>query len=138
MARLHLSTFQVGTPRDRAEGLRIAVTRFPQRGVPKARRAQEGRFDVWFPSIAPSRELLRRYTKGDFLSDPHVRKKFFDAYERELLSGADSRQTLVLLAEIARRMPISVGCFCEDESRCHRSRLRDLIARFASKQARKP
>lgn len=127
--KLKLSTFQIGTPAKRGQGLRIGATRRPPRGVPKSRWRRDGYFDVWLPSIAPSQKLLARFKQH--LDDPAPWRTFFDSYERELLSSASGRQTLELLAEIAKRTPISIGCFCADESRCHRSRLYKLIREFA-------
>ena len=126
-----LSTFQIGTPPKSGQGLRIGATRRPPRGVPKSRWERDGYFDVWLPSIAPSQKLIARF-KRDF-DDPAHRQAFFDSYERELLSNAQGRQTLSLLAKVAKRTPISIGCFCADESRCHRSRLIKLIHRYAYK-----
>jgi uncharacterized protein YeaO (DUF488 family) len=123
---LQLSTFQIGTPPGPDEGLRIAVTRRPQRGVKTTDLAHVGRFDVWFPSVAPSLELLERFHPLA-ITDPKLFKRFLDAYEKELLAHAEGRQTVALLAEIASRMPVSIGCFCEDESHCHRSRLRQVL-----------
>jgi uncharacterized protein YeaO (DUF488 family) len=68
--------------------------------------------------------------KRDF-DEPSVRKAFFDAYERELLATAESRQTVAFVAQMAARIPISIGCFCADESRCHRSRLVKIINKHA-------
>lgn len=129
-AQLKLRTFQIGTPAKRGEGLRIGTTRRPPRGVPKARWTRDGYFDVWLPALAPSNRLLRRFKRRNF-SDPAVRESFFDSYERELLASAEGRQNIDLIAKIAARMPISVGCFCADESRCHRSRLYTIIHRHA-------
>lgn len=83
-------------------------------------------FDVWFPVVAPSEGLIRRY-KGRTMDY----RKFCAAYEREVLGRAESRQGIELLAAMARRMPISVGCYCEEESRCHRAHLRKMIERAA-------
>src|SRR2546430_422099 len=112
--RLRLSTFQIGTPPKRGQGLRIGATRRPPRGVPRSRWARDGYFDVWLPAIAPSSKLIARFKRN--FDDPARRRAFFDSYERELLSTAEGRQTLRLLAQIAKRTPISVGCFCADES----------------------
>jgi uncharacterized protein YeaO (DUF488 family) len=91
--------------------------------VPKAEWSEL--FDVWLPLIAPSAPLVKRaLSRG--LDDEQVRKKFFAAYEREL-STPDVSRTIDLLAAIAARTSISVGCFCEDESRCHRSVLKRVI-----------
>ena len=124
--KLSVRTFQIGTRRQDGEGLRIAVTRHPQRGVARGRRAQVGQFDVWFPLLAPSPELLRR-TLDKGLEHDAVRDRFFAAYEREVLARAETRGALELLAAMAKRMPISIGCFCDDETRCHRSKLCELL-----------
>lgn len=120
-----LSTFQIGSPPKRGEGLRIGVTRYPPFKVPKTRWASDGYFDVWFPALAPSARLLTRFRTK--LEDPAIRKRFFESYERELLATAESRQNVEFLAQIATRTPISIGCYCEDESRCHRSRLYKIV-----------
>ena len=132
MSKLRLSTFRVGDDPKRGEGLRIAVTRRPPRGVPKARWVRERWFDVWFPNLAPSQRLLARYKRRDW-DDRSVREAFFDDYERELLASAEGRQAVALMVGIARRMPVSVGCYCADEAYCHRSRLRSIIVRQSKK-----
>ncbi len=124
--KLKLSTFQIGTPAQPGQGLRIGATRRPPRGVPKNRWVSGGYFDVWLPALAPSAELLGQIKTYDF-DNPSRRKAFFDRYERELLSHADSRQTVEFVAQVAARMPIAIGCFCADESRCHRSRLYKIL-----------
>jgi len=124
--KLRITTFQIGTPTKRGEGLRIGVTRRPPRGVPKTRWVRDGYFDVWLPALAPSAKLLARVKSRDF-DDPAVRKLFFDSYERELLATAESRQTVQFVAQVAAHIPISIGCFCGDESRCHRLRLIKII-----------
>jgi uncharacterized protein YeaO (DUF488 family) len=128
--KLKLSTFQIGTPAKREQGLRIGATRLPPRGVPKSRWKRDRYFDAWLPAIAPSRTLLRWIKQRD-INDTSVRRAFFHRYERELLGNSEGRQTLHFLAEISKRTPISIGCFCKDESRCHRSRLYQLIRQMA-------
>ena len=124
--KLRLTTFQIGTLAKRGQGLRIGATRRPPRGVPKNRWVADGYFDVWLPALAPSAKLLGELKKYD-LDNPARRKAFFDRYERELLSNAESRQTVEFVAHIAARIPIAIGCFCQDESRCHRSRLFKIL-----------
>jgi uncharacterized protein YeaO (DUF488 family) len=128
--KLKISTFQIGTPPRPGQGLRVGVTRRPPRGVPKSHWVAGGYFDVWLPALAPSASRLRRLKRKDY-DDPAVRKAFFNSYERELLATADSRQTVEFVAQVAMRTPISIGCFCEDESRCHRSRLLKILRRHA-------
>ena len=106
------------------------MTRHPPRGVPKNRWVRDGYFDVWLPALAPSAKLLARVKNRDF-DDPAVRKLFFDSYERELLATAENRQTVKFVAQVAARTSISIGCFCGDETRCHRSRLLKIIQKFA-------
>ncbi len=128
--QLHLSTFQIGAPARSGQGLRIGATRRPPRGVPKSRWVSGGYFDIWLPALAPGAELLAQLKNYDF-ENPQQREKFFDRYERELLSHAASRQTVEFVAAIAARIPISIGCFCPDESRCHRSRLYKILLAHA-------
>ncbi len=127
---IRLKTFQIGTPTKPGEGLRIAVTRRPPRGVPKADWKRVGCFDVWFPALAPSNTLLAKRRNLNF-EEASVRKAFFDSYEKALLANSESRQAAALIAEIAARTPVSIGCFCADESRCHRSRLYKVIKNLA-------
>ena len=129
--KLKISTFQIAAPAKRGEGLRIGVTRRPPRGVPKSRWVRDGYFDVWLPTLAPSTKLLARFKKHRYTDDPAADRAFFDSYERELLATAESRQTVKFVAEVAARTPISIGCFCGDESRCHRSRLLKIIQEHA-------
>ena len=129
---LKLSTFQVGAPAKPSQGLRVSVTRFPPRGVPKERWAADGYFDVWLPVLAPSVKLVADIKKAVNGTEAE-REKAFDRYERELLSNATGRQTVEFLAQVATRTPISIGCACEDESRCHRSRLFKILQAHAPK-----
>lgn len=125
--KLLLSTFQIGTPATRKQGLRIGVTRHPPRGVARDRWTAEGYFDVWLPSLAPESKLVGQILRLD-PDKSGERQRLFDRYERELLANATGRQTVELIAKIAERTPISIGCFCREESHCHRSRLFKIIA----------
>jgi len=118
-----LATYRCGhdAPPARA-ALRVGTVRFLPRGVPKARYATDGWFDVWLPGVAPSRELIRRFLHGGDLSQ----KAFFAAYRREM-KAAEPRQTIALLAAVAGHTPVAIGCYCEDESACHRSVLAELV-----------
>lgn len=132
---LKLSTFQIGSTATRAQGLRIGVTRHPPRGVSKERWVVDGYFDVWLPTLAPKAKLVSQILKlGP--EKAKEREKLFDRYERELLSDATGRQTVELIAKIAERTPVSIGCFCEDESRCHRSRLFRIIQQHAASHSK--
>jgi uncharacterized protein YeaO (DUF488 family) len=129
MKRLHLQTFQIGQPRKRGEGLRIGTTRRPPRGVRRSRWKRDGYFDLWFPLVAPSATLLLRSRGADF-DDPTARRRFFAAYSREL-KQPPAKYAVALLAALAKRTPVAVGCYCADETRCHRSVLRAAIERAA-------
>jgi len=135
MSKLQLSTFQIGTPARPGQGLRIGVTRHPPRGVPKERWAADGYFDVWLPTIAPESKLVTQI-RALGPDEAAQREKLLDRYQRELLADAAGRQTVELLSQIALRTPISIGCFCEDESGCHRSRLFKIIQEHAAKTNR--
>lgn len=122
---LKLSTFQIGTPRRSGEGLRLGVTRYLPRGVRKADYARLDYFDVWYPALAPSRELLSWLRAQPDLA--RAWPKFAQRYRREKLSSAESRQALALIAALALRTPLAIGCYGVDEAHCHRSLLRQLI-----------
>src|SRR6266513_6234859 len=118
---LRVQTAQAGSPRQRGEGLRIGAVRFLPRGVSKSDYARKNYFDVWLPSLAPSRPLLTRFLKSGM---PVA--TFFRHYRKEM-GNTEPRQVIKLLAEIAKRTPIALCCYCEDETRCHRSVLIELI-----------
>ncbi len=121
-----IRTYQVSLPRKRGEGLRISVMRYWPRGV-KKEDAAEKHFDVWFPLLAPSRELIQWYRADQ----PGKRwEQFTKRYKREM-QRTDSHQAIELLARLAERTPISIGCTCDDETHCHRSVLRKLIEQAA-------
>jgi uncharacterized protein YeaO (DUF488 family) len=116
-----LQTYQIGTPREIGEGLRIGTVRFLPRGVKKADYAKLDLFDVWLPTLAPSRELLKEFTSGK-----KTALQFFRAYRAEMKLPA-AKYTIRLLAKIAEKTPLAVGCYCENETRCHRSVLIELL-----------
>jgi uncharacterized protein YeaO (DUF488 family) len=120
-----LATFQIGSPRSPDEGLRIGAVRYLPRGVRKENYASADYFDVWLPILSPSAELIRWFRTQE--EGPRRLKRFFEKYEHEMIKGTDSRQVIQLVRELARRTPLAVGCYCVDESQCHRSVLKRLI-----------
>ena len=114
---------RLGSPRARNEGLRIGTVRHPPRGVPKGRYAADDWFDVWFPELAPSREAVKLAQAS---ATPRQWSAFVKRYRAEMAAPERAR-TLALLAALSRQADFSVGCYCEDESRCHRSVLRVLL-----------
>ncbi|MBI1772799.1 MAG: DUF488 family protein [Burkholderiales bacterium] len=114
---------QLGTARATDEGLRIGTVRRPPRGVPKAEFASHNYYDVWFPNLSPSADLM---AKGKAVSTPAEWDSFTRSFKAEL-NEADASKVLDLLAAMSKTTNFSVGCYCEDESRCHRSILRQLL-----------
>ncbi|HEY7764720.1 MAG TPA: DUF488 family protein [Aestuariivirgaceae bacterium] len=119
-----LRIVRLGTPRLSDEGTRIGAVRRPPRGVRKERYAAENWYDIWYPDLAPSVELL---SQGKTARSQKDWGRFVRAFRREMKQSVPSR-ALDLLAALSRTADFSVGCYCEDESRCHRSVLRELLA----------
>jgi uncharacterized protein YeaO (DUF488 family) len=115
---------RLGTPRAKGEGLRIGTVRRPPRGVPASRFAKDDWYDVWYPELSPSEPLRAVAVKAE--SDKEWRA-FVRKFEHEMKAPA-ARRTLDLLAALSQTADFSVGCYCDDESRCHRSVLRALFA----------
>ncbi len=113
---------RLGTDRAEGEGLRIGTVRRPPRGVPKAEFASRNFYDVWLPELAPSEELLKRAQAATTDRDWST---FVRRYRAEM---KEQRHLLDLLAALSRSASFSVGCYCENEARCHRSVLRELLA----------
>ena len=120
-----LRIVRLGTPRHPHEGLRVGTVRRPPRGVPKTEYARRDFYDVWLPNLAPSEALLK---SGQSAHDARSWTKFKRAYLAEM-KAPDASKVLDLIAALSHRTSLSVGCYCEDESRCHRSLLRELLAR---------
>jgi uncharacterized protein YeaO (DUF488 family) len=118
-----LRIVRLGEPRDPHEGIRIGTVRRPPRGVRKERYARENWFDVWFPDLAPSAKLM---TKGKAAVTQAEWKSFDRAFKAEM-NVPTARCSLDLLAALSHGTDLSVGCYCENESRCHRSVLRELL-----------
>jgi len=115
---------RLGGARERGEGLRLGTVRHPPRGVPKDQHAARNFYDVWVPELAPSAELLKRGQAADSARDWST---FVKRYRREMMAPEKVR-LLRLLAALSVTTDFSVGCYCADETRCHRSVLRALLA----------
>ena len=115
---------RLGRPRGAGEGLRIGTVRRPPRGVPAARFASEDWYDVWYPVLAPSAGTVKL---GKAAQTEREWAAFARKFRAEMGEPAASR-TLDLLAALSRTADFSVGCYCEDEARCHRSVMRELLA----------
>ena len=114
---------RLGSARAKDEGPRIGTVRRPPRGVPKAKFASENWYDVWYPELAPSDGLVKKALKAETPEEWHV----FEKRYRSEMAGASAGRALDLLAALSRDANFSVGCYCEDEARCHRSVLRALL-----------
>jgi uncharacterized protein YeaO (DUF488 family) len=114
---------RLGTPRVRGEGLRLGTVRRPPRGVPKSQHAARDFYDVWLPDLAPSDALVKQALAA---SDERAWRAFVKRYRAEMRRPPAAR-LLALLAALSNGSALSVGCYCEDEARCHRSVLRELL-----------
>ena len=114
---------RLGTNRFPGEGLRVGTVRRPPRGVPRTQYSSQNFYDVWLPTLAPRSETVklaqRAKTEGEW-------RRFIRKYRAEMATP-ESRSTLGLLAALSHQTDFSVGCYCPDESRCHRSVLRALL-----------
>jgi uncharacterized protein YeaO (DUF488 family) len=122
---------RLGSERAPDEGLRIGTVRRPPRGVPKARYARENWFDVWFPNLSPSPETMK-------LGQGAVSDAQWAAFRRKFraeMAAPEAAHTVALLAALSHVANFSVGCYCEDEARCHRSVLRELLAAAGARLA---
>ncbi len=124
-----LRVVRLGSARVRDEGTRIGTVRRPPRGVPKTAFASQNWYDVWFPNLAPSVETMKA---GQAAATSREWQTFLKKYRAEMASPENSR-TLDLLATLSQQANFSVGCYCEDESHCHRSILRALLIEKGAK-----
>jgi uncharacterized protein YeaO (DUF488 family) len=120
---------RLGTPRSPAEGTRLGTVRRPPRGVPKTNFAKLDWYDVWFPVLAPSAGLMKIAQAAK--TDQHW-AAFFRKYRAEMAAPAAS-QSLDVLAALSGEANLSMGCYCENEQRCHRSQLRALLLERGAK-----
>ena len=120
---------RLGTTRKRGEGLRIGTVRRPPRGVPKSEHASQDWYDVWLPELAPSAEAVK-------LGLAAVTEPQWAAFEKKYrgeMAAPHKKRLLELLAAMSHQSSFSVGCYCEDESRCHRSLLGALLKERGAK-----
>jgi uncharacterized protein YeaO (DUF488 family) len=115
---------RLGSKRARDEGTRLGTVRRPPRGVPRKDFARRDFYDVWFPLLAPSPDAMKLGLSAE--SDKQW-AAFSRRYHAEMRQSAAS-QALDALAALSGHANFSVGCYCENESRCHRSLLRALLA----------
>ena len=114
---------RLGSSRAKGEGLRIGTVRRPPRGVPKSEFARRDYYDVWLPILSPSLPLMKQALSAE---TPGEWSRFVRSFHKEM-SSPDAAKILDLLAALSHTTSFSVGCYCEDESHCHRSVLRQLL-----------
>lgn len=115
---------RLGSPRANNEGLRIGTVRRPPRGVPKSEFARQDWYDVWFPNLAPSLQTMKQAQQA---KTPAEWTAFTRRYRAEMATP-ENAHAIALLAAMSHGCDFSVGCYCEHESHCHRSVLRELLA----------
>ena len=122
---------RLGSPRLPGEGLRIGTVRRPPRGVPREEFAARDFYDTWLPELAPSQELVALALGADTEAEWEVFVRRF----RKEMSAPAARHLLDLVAALSHTTAVAVGCYCEDENRCHRSVLRDLLVEHGAELA---
>lgn len=120
---------RLGTARLPGEGLRLGTVRRPPRGVPKTEFAAQDWYDVWYPNLAPSAETVQL---GQMAVTDRDWQAFAKRYRAEM-TGSDAGRSIDVLAALSHQADFSVGCYCEDETRCHRTVLRALLAERGAK-----
>ena len=123
-----ISVVRLGSPRKPNEGLRLGTVRRPPRGVPKTHFARRDFYDVWLPNLSPSPALLTLAQQAD---DDRSWKTFERRFRAEM-NKPDAARVLDLLAALSHQTSFSLGCYCENEDRCHRSILKKLLAERGS------
>ena len=125
---------RLGSPRKPNEGLRLGTVRRPPRGVPKTDFARLDYYDVWLPNLSPSAELVA-FAQGS--RDEKSWRVFARKFRAEM-NRPDASRVLDLLAALSHRTDFSLGCYCENPERCHRSILKELLAERGAAFSSKP
>ena len=122
---MSIRVVRLGTPRNPDEGIRLGTVRRPPRGVPKRDFARRDFYDVWLPELAPSAPTVSRALSESWT--PASWRRFERIYLKEMATPA-ARHLIELLAALSKSSNLSVGCYCDDASHCHRSLLARLLA----------
>lgn len=123
---------QLGAPRQRGEGLRIGTVRRPPRGVPRTLYQSQNWYDVWLPEVAPNAASVKL---GLSAETPRQWQAYVRRYRAEM-AAPDKVRLLKLLAALSHDTNFSIGCYCSDESRCHRSVLRAILRDYGARIVR--
>ena len=120
---MSISVVRLGSPRKSGEGLRLGTVRMPPRGVPKGEFFSGNWYDVWFPNLAPSKEIMKIAHAAESEKDwDHFKRRY-----RAEMSTPGTKHDIALLAAFSRDTNLSIGCYCDDENHCHRSVLKLLL-----------
>lgn len=122
---------QLGSPRKRGEGVRLGTVRRPPRGVPRTRYASDDWYDVWLPNLAPSQELM---SAGRSSTSENEWNAFARRFKAEM-NRPEASRVLDTLAALSHSANFSVGCYCVDETHCHRTLLRELLTQRGARLA---
>ncbi|WP_111874831.1 DUF488 domain-containing protein [Aeromonas bivalvium] len=122
---------RLGSPRQPGEGLRIGTVRRPPRGVPRQAFASQDWYDVWYPDLAPSNDTMKL---GREATSQAQWAHFVRQYKKEM-NSPQARHSLALLAALSHHTDIAIGCYCEQEARCHRAVLRQLLVELGANLA---
>jgi uncharacterized protein YeaO (DUF488 family) len=128
-----IRVLRLGSPRQPDEGPRLGTVRRPPRGVAKHDFARLDWYDVWFPTLAPSPELMKQGQAAQG-GDEAAWARFAKAYRAEM-AAPEARHAIALLATLSQATNFSLGCYCEREARCHRGLLRELLGEAGAKLA---
>jgi uncharacterized protein YeaO (DUF488 family) len=128
---MSIRIIRLGTDREKGEGLRLGTVRRPPRGVKKERIASENWYDVWLPQLSPSADLVKQAQSA---TTPKEWTAFAKKYRREMAEPENAR-LIALLAALSHDTNFAVGCYCADESHCHRSVLRKILSEARAKLA---
>jgi uncharacterized protein YeaO (DUF488 family) len=115
---------QLGSPRAKNEGPRLGTVRRPPRGVPKTQFATRNFYDVWLPELSPSPEVVTAAMAREWTDKRW--QQFERTYRREMQQPA-AQHLIATLAALSHHANFSLGCYCDDATRCHRSILRELL-----------
>lgn len=122
---MSIRVVRLGSQREVGEGLRIGTVRRPPRGVRKEEYAAKNIYDVWFPNLSPSESLVKEaQAAADEKSWKAFRRKFLAEMKKP-----EASKDLDLLAALSHSTAMSIGCYCRDENRCHRSILKELLVK---------
>jgi uncharacterized protein YeaO (DUF488 family) len=120
---MSIRIIRLGSPREKEEGLRIGTVRRPPRGVPKSEFAKRNFYDVWLPNLSPSQDLM---IEGKAAQDDAKWSVFKKKFRAEM-NKPEAAKILDLLAALSHQTNMSLGCYCENQNRCHRTVLKDLL-----------